>query len=130
MRKTRLEPKKTGYSEGYNKTLDPSVANNFATAAFRFGHTLIPALIKFLKTEAAQPEYVQLHKMLFNPFVLYKPHGLDGSLRGALNTSIEAADTYFNAQVRPQFKFHFGCSKIKFFRMLLAKKPSLRGKRQ
>lgn len=37
-----LNPQPSGYFHGYNESVDASVANSFAAAAFRFGHTLLP----------------------------------------------------------------------------------------
>ena len=37
-----LLPRTTGYSSSYLDSFDPRVTNEFATAAFRFGHSLIP----------------------------------------------------------------------------------------
>lgn len=37
---------KEGYYKGYNKTIDPSSSNVFTSAAFRFGHTLLPSNIE------------------------------------------------------------------------------------
>jgi hypothetical protein len=34
-------PETYGYSDKYNKNVNPTIVNSFATAAFRFGHTLI-----------------------------------------------------------------------------------------
>ncbi|KAB0801447.1 hypothetical protein PPYR_05801 [Photinus pyralis] len=99
-KKLDLNPLKQGYFAGYDDNIDSSIANNFAAASFRFGHTLIPALIKVLKNDSLNEEDIRFHKMLFNPYSLYEPNGLDRTLRGALNTSIEASDTYFNDEVK------------------------------
>lgn len=85
---------------GYNISIDASIANNFATAAFRFAHTLIPGIMKFLSNDTSSPEYVQLHEMLLDPFKLYDQDGLDRSLRGAMNTAVEASDPFFTNEVR------------------------------
>lgn len=38
-------PKHEGYSNTYDPKLNPSVFNSFATAAYRFGHTLIQVTV-------------------------------------------------------------------------------------
>ena len=40
--------KKLGLYKGYNPETTPSIANVFATAAFRFGHALIKPIIRRL----------------------------------------------------------------------------------
>lgn len=47
-------------------------------------------------------EYVEMHKMLFNPFQLYDKGFLEKAVRGAINTPVEKVDTYFN----PEFTQH------------------------
>lgn len=37
-----LTLKNEGYSDMYDPTVDPSIANHFSSAAFRFAHTLLP----------------------------------------------------------------------------------------
>ena len=45
MEMLRLRSQKSGYFHYYDSFLDPSIANNFAAASFRFAHTLIPVSI-------------------------------------------------------------------------------------
>ena len=41
-----LSPRLYGYSNSYNAEKDASVSNAFATAAFRFGHTLVASFVQ------------------------------------------------------------------------------------
>ncbi|XP_044257403.1 peroxidase [Tribolium madens] len=100
MSKSDLNPRTSGYFSKYNPDYDPSIANNFATAAFRFAHSIIPGLMKFLAKDSTSPEFVQLHKMLFDPFRLYQAGGLDEALRGAMDTPIQANDPYFSSELK------------------------------
>nr|CAH7737940.1 unnamed protein product [Callosobruchus chinensis] len=100
MKKLDLSPLKTGYWKKYNSSVVPNIANNFAAASFRFAHSIIPGLMKLLAGRNATPEFVQMHKMLFNPFELYQKGRLDEALRGAMGTSIQASDPYFTDELK------------------------------
>ncbi|CAK1544357.1 unnamed protein product [Leptosia nina] len=60
-----------GYSSIYDPSVDPSIANHFASSAFRFAHTLLPGLIHNVDVSTGTVSYTHLHEMLFNPFALY-----------------------------------------------------------
>lgn len=85
--------------EVYDDKLDPTMANIFVAAAFRFAHTLLPGLMKVTKELNDTEESVALHNMLFNPYSLYAPKGLDDSLRMAMNNKLEKADPYFTTEL-------------------------------
>ena len=36
------------YKKQYDSSVDPTIQNAFATAAFRFGHTMLPDLVSLL----------------------------------------------------------------------------------
>lgn len=41
MRIFNLEVLRKGYFEGYDPAVNPTIANEFSTAAYRFGHSLV-----------------------------------------------------------------------------------------
>lgn len=55
-------------------------------------------MMKILANDTSSVQYVEMHKMLFNPFGLYKGD-LDSIIRGAMETQVEKVDNYFTEQV-------------------------------
>ncbi|XP_052896954.1 peroxidasin isoform X1 [Anopheles moucheti] len=73
-----------GEYRGYDPNVNPTVFNEFATAAFRFGHSLINPILHRLN-ESYQPiaqGHLPLHKAFFAPWRLMYEGGVDPLLRG------------------------------------------------
>uniref|UniRef100_A0A182K066 Heme peroxidase 1 n=1 Tax=Anopheles christyi TaxID=43041 RepID=A0A182K066_9DIPT len=95
-----LLPESTGRDDDtYNASVDASIANVFAGAAFRFAHTLLPGLMKQTRNPAASSSGIELHRMLFNPYSLYAHDGLDNALGGAISTELAKYDQYFSTEL-------------------------------
>lgn len=79
---------KLGSYAGYNSKVNPSVANVFATATLRFGHTLInPFLVRLNQTYQPTTNFsshLSLHETFFAPHRLVEEGGIDPLLRGLL----------------------------------------------
>jgi hypothetical protein len=90
---------------GYNPRENPSVTNVFATAAFRFGHSLIKPVVKRLD-ENLQPHSLYgdlpLYKAFFNPYQLFKRGGIDPIIRGLVYTGSKDKSIELNGPMNPQ----------------------------
>lgn len=95
---------KLGEYTGYNPNVEPTIFNAFATAAFRFGHTLIqPFLARLNKSFDEIPEgNLPLHKAFFSPYRLIEEGGIDPLLRGLFGTPVKdrkATHQPFNSEL-------------------------------
>ncbi|CAH0547883.1 unnamed protein product [Brassicogethes aeneus] len=68
----------------YNPRLNPSISNVFATAALRFGHTLINPILHRLdwNFKPIKEGNLPLHKAFFSPWRVVEEGGVDPLLRG------------------------------------------------
>ena len=66
---------------GYNPNVNPGISNEFATAGFRFGHSLVGADIEFLDNNGAEiADGLSFADAFFNPGAV-KANGIDPLLK-------------------------------------------------
>ncbi len=79
--------------EGYNSRLDAGIANEFSTAAYRFGHSMLSSTL--LRVNKAGNELVStsLRDAFFNPQLIHRGGGISPILRGLAIQQMQEVDT-------------------------------------
>ncbi|XP_051806344.1 eosinophil peroxidase-like isoform X10 [Acanthochromis polyacanthus] len=97
---------------GYNETVDSSISNAFATAAFRFAHLQVNAFIfRLNETYQEHPEFphVMLHRAFRAPWRVTFEGGLDPILRGLVGAraKLNTQDQMMSDELRERlFEFN------------------------
>ncbi|GAB6023030.1 hypothetical protein CHUAL_007124 [Chamberlinius hualienensis] len=87
MKRFDLELQKDGFFNKYDATLDPTIFNEFATAAYRFGHSLVQSQMQLIGGGNAQNQ--QLRNHFLKPF---ENSLLDNYIRGAATQPSQVVD--------------------------------------
>ena len=78
--------------QGYDPTVNPGISNEFSTAAFRFGHTMLSPQLLQIDGEGTVEE-ISLKNAFFQPHVLLED-GIDSLLRGLASQTAQDIDTF------------------------------------
>ncbi len=78
--------------EGYDSSVNPSIVNEFSTAAFRFGHTTLSDAVDFVGNDGTEErEAVSLADAFFNPSLLEET-GIDSILKAGASSLSQEVD--------------------------------------
>ncbi len=102
-----LGPDAIGPYEGYDPSVNPGIANEFATAAYRVGHTLLSPIIMRLEADGSDSPYghLALRDAFFAVHVLTVEGGVEPILRGLASKHAQRVDSMLVSDVR---NFLFG----------------------
>ncbi len=90
---------------GYNPNVNAGIANEFSTAAFRFGHSMLGDDVEFLSNTGAEvADSVELKDAFFNPNVV-KQTGIDPLLKYLASDNAQEVDIHVVDSLR---NFLFG----------------------
>jgi len=90
-----LLPLTSGYSRDYDSNIDPRVTNEFAAAAFRFGHSMITTHIPERDSRGRNISNLDLKATFNNPSFLTETGFLDNTIRGYTQENAPAWDPVF-----------------------------------
>ncbi|MEQ9095840.1 MAG: peroxidase family protein [Phycisphaerales bacterium] len=91
---------------GYDSSVDPSISNMFAAAAFRMGHSMLPAFLPRMNSDGTEADegHLSLAQAFFQPTHIGR-YGIDSILRGMAMKPAQQLDAHIISDVR---NFLFG----------------------
>ncbi|MDB4657126.1 peroxidase family protein [Verrucomicrobiales bacterium] len=100
---------------GYKPNVNPGITNVFATASYRFGHTMLSSNLMRIDRRGRQIEegHLDLAAAFFNPSTITDEGGIDPFMRGLATQTAQEIDTLLVDDVR---NFFFRPSRSRWFR--------------
>nr|BAM20393.1 peroxidase [Papilio polytes] len=89
----------TDYINDYNPKISASIINEFATAAYRYFHTLIRGRLDVLKENRNLERVLRLSDWFNRPSVIEERGTFDGLARGLTYQPEDKADQYFDKEI-------------------------------
>lgn len=88
-----------GYWNGYDPSITISTGTAFASAAFRYGHSMIEGVIRRFDKTGTFIKGERLRFLFKRPFLLYEPGVVDELIMGMLLTAAEQTDPFMSEEL-------------------------------
>jgi len=99
MKSYGLFPRESGFSTDYSDNFDPRINNEFAAAAYRFGHSMVPKSFSSVSKQRSET-VLQMKDQFFKPSSLKNIGFLDGLVRGMTEQGSQLWDSSFVEDLR------------------------------
>jgi len=99
MKSYGLFPRESGFSTDYSDNFDPRINNEFAAAAFRFGHSMVPKTFSSVSRQRSET-VLQMKDQFFKPSSMKNVGFLDGLVRGMTEQGSQLWDNSFVEDLR------------------------------
>jgi len=99
MKSYGLFPRDSGFSTDYSDGFDPRINNEFAAAAFRFGHSMVPHTFTSM-SRSRRETVLKMSDQFFNPGTMKSQGFLDGLVRGMSEQGSQLWDNSFVEDLR------------------------------
>ncbi len=86
--------------QGYNPDVNPTISHEFASAAFRLGHSLLSSDIKRVDEHGNSTGDLKLAQMFFNAAILKDEGSVDTLIRGLTSQTAQEIDSHLVEDVR------------------------------
>jgi len=99
MKSYGLFPRESGFSTDYSDNFDPRINNEFAAAAYRFGHSMVPKTFSSVSRQRTET-VLEMKDQFFKPASLKNIGFLDGLVRGMTEQGSQLWDNSFVEDLR------------------------------
>ena len=88
-----------GYFEGYDPNCNAGIFNEFSTAAYRFGHSLVRPFFPRVDTSFAEKQPILMRSSFFNSEMLMEFQAIDEVMRGMFISPMEGLDQFITGEI-------------------------------
>lgn len=97
-----IEASPGSHWSGYDPHVNPGVSADFAAAAFRVGHSMVPAQMLRVNARMRVTNTYSLRDVYRQPWMLFEPDAIDELLRGQLVSGAQLADPFVSVELAGQ----------------------------